>query len=205
MNQDLFDSVRLLVATATAGLAARQGEGVAEVLECLAQQDIGPGAFREPEPQGLPVLRHLPQCVGEAMLLDPGLAAAIASVEGALQWQQSASYTDDRLGTGFSDNYGWAEIIGPRGFFSGDDVLLGLLMLGPDRHYRDHFHPAPELYWPLTAESLWSRDGGPFVEKPQGAIIWHPPMALHATITRATPLLALWCWTRDTATPAQLA
>jgi hypothetical protein len=29
-------------------------------------------------------------------------------------------------------------------------------------------------------------------------------MALHATITNATPLLAVWCWTRDTATPARL-
>ena len=205
MHQDFFDGARQLVAAAAAGLAARQGEGLAEVLERLAQQDIGTAAFREPEPQGLPVLAHLPHCVGEVMLLDPALAAAIATVEDALQWQQSASYTDDVLGAGFSNNYGWAEIIGPRGFFPGDDFLLGLLMLGPGRHYCDHYHPAPELYWPLTAGSFWSRDGGPFEEKPQGAVIWHPSMALHATITRATPLLALWCWTRDTATPAQLA
>lgn len=205
MNQELFDSVRQLVATVAAGLAARQGQGLVEVRERLAQQHIGRDAFRQPEPRGLPVLRYLPQCVGEAMVLDPALAAAIAAVEDALQWQQSASYTDDLLGSGFGDNYGWAEIIGPRGFFPGDDFLLGLLMLGPDRHYRDHYHPAPELYWPLTAASLWSLDGSPFAEKPQGAVIWHPPMALHATITHATPLLAVWCWTRDTATPAQLA
>ena len=35
------------------------------------------------------------------------------------------------LGEGFTANYGWAEIIGPNGFFAGDDFLLGLLMLGP--------------------------------------------------------------------------
>ncbi len=92
----------------------------------------------------------------------------------------------------------------PNGFFAGDDVLLGLLMLGPDRHYPDHYHPAPELYWPLTSESYWSRDGKPFAVKAQGEIIWHPSMALHATITNALPLLAVWCWTRDTATPARL-
>ena len=108
------------------------------------------------------------------------------------------------LGEGFTANYGWAEIIGPNGFFAGDDFLLGLLMLGPDRHYRDHYHPAPELYWPLTSASRWSRDGGPFAEKPQGATIWHPSMAMHATMTDETPLLAVWCWTADVGTPAKL-
>jgi hypothetical protein len=83
-------------------------------------------------------------------------------------------------------------------------MLLGLLMLGPDRHYPDHYHPAPELYWPLTSESFWSRDGKPFFVKAPGETVWHPSMALHATITNATPLLAVWCWTRDTATPARL-
>jgi hypothetical protein len=204
MNDDLFNNARWLIGAIERGLSARQGEGVAGVLGRLSAQDISAATFRAPEPNGLPVLRHLPQCIGETMLLDPDLAAAIAAVEDELKWLQSSTYTDDILGEGFSQNYGWAEVIGPNGFFVGDDFLLGLLMLGPDRHYRDHYHPAPELYWPLTASSQWSINGGPFVEKPQGALIWHPPMALHATITTDTPLLAVWSWTRDTATPAQL-
>lgn len=204
MTDTLEYNARQLVAAVTRSLSARHGEGLAEVLERLSAQDLGPSQFREPEPRGLPVLSHLPQALGEAMLLDAGLAAAIAAVEDGLQWLQSASYTDGILGAGFTANYGWAEIIGPNGFFAGDDFLLGLLMLGPDRHYIDHYHPAPELYWPLTSGSFWSRDGGPFAEKPQGAVIWHPSMALHATITHETPLLAVWCWTRDVGTPARL-
>lgn len=204
MSETIHDRAWRLIAAITCGLSARQGEGVAEVLEALARQDLGVASQRVREPCGLPVLAHLPQCIGETMLLDPDLAAAIAAIENDLTWMQSASYTDDILGEGFTANYGWAEIIGPSGFFAGDDLLLGVLMLGPDRHYRDHYHPAPELYWPLTAGSFWSRDGEPFAEKAQGAIIWHPSMALHATITRETPLLAVWCWTRDTATPARL-
>ena len=100
---------------------------------------------------------------------------------------------------------GWAELIGPHGFFPGDDFLLGLLMLGPNRHYKDHYHPAPELYWPLTSGSSWSIDGGDFGAVAQGATIWHPPMALHATKTGENPLLAIWCWTKDTGTSAKLA
>jgi hypothetical protein len=204
MNRDLYDSAQWLIGAIRRGLAARQGEGVAEVLSRLAAQDLGEARFREPEPLGLPVLAHLPQTIGETMLLDPDLAAAIAAVEDAFRWLQSSSYSDALLGEGFTANYGWAQIIGPDGFFPGDDFQLGLLMLGPGRHYRDHYHPAPELYWPLTAGSLWSRDSGAFAEQPQGAVIWHPPLIMHATRTGGTPLLAVWCWTSDTATPARL-
>ena len=204
MSKEQYESARRLVGAIARGLAARPGEGVAEVLQRLKEQDLGESAFRAPEPRGLPVLEHLPQSIGETLLLDPDLAAAIADIEDGLCWAQSSSYTDEILGEGFSRNYGWAELIGSGGFFPGDDFKLGLLMLGPDRHYRDHYHPAPELYWPLSGGSHWSINGGPFVEKAQGATIWHPSMALHATKTYATPLLAVWCWTRDTATPAKL-
>lgn len=205
MNRELYDNVRWLIGAIAKGLAARQDGGIGEVLDRMAEQNISVGAFQEPEPAGLPALRHLPQCIGECLLLDPDLAAAIAAVEDSFRWQQSKAYSDAVLEAGFIDNYGWAEIIGPNGFFAGDDFLLGLLILGPGRHYRDHFHPAPELYWPLTAGSLWSRNGGAFVEQPQGATIWHPPMTLHATKTAASPMLAAWSWTGDTATPARLA
>ena len=120
------------------GLSARSGEGVPEVLARLSEQDLGTEAQRTPEPCNLPVLAQLPHCIGEVMLLDPALAAAIAAVDGDLNWMQSPTYSDRILGEGFSANYGWAEIIGPNGFFAGDDLLLGLLMLGPDRHYPDH-------------------------------------------------------------------
>ena len=204
MNHTLEENARRLVGAVARGLSARPGEGVAEVLTRLAEQDLGAAAFLEPAPRRLPVLTYLPQCIGEAMILDPDLTAAIAGVEDELQWRQSAAYSDHILGAGFTANYGWAEIIGPHGFFAGNDFLLGLLMLGPNRHYPDHYHPATELYWPLTTESFWSRDGKPFELKPQGATIWHPSMALHATITGETPLLAVWCWVNATATPAKL-
>lgn len=204
VDHELFENARWLAGAVASGLDRRQGDGLADVLPRLAGQDLSETAFRALEPRGLPVLAHLPQCLGEAMLLDPNLAAAIAAVEEALQWRQSAAYTDALLGEGFTANYGWAEIIGPHGFFPGDDFLLGLLMLGPHRHYRDHYHPAPELYWPLTSASLWSRDSGWFAEWPQGGTIWHPPLTVHATRTGEIPLLAVWSWTRDTATPAKL-
>jgi hypothetical protein len=123
----------------------------------------------------------------------------------ALHWEQSESYTDDILGAGFSDNYAWAELIGPKGFFAGNDYLIGVLLLGPHRHYLDHYHPAPELYWPLTEPSDWRKgDGQPFVTRKQGEVIWHPSLVTHATITHEKPLLAVYVWTRNVSVGARL-
>ena len=204
MNQELFENARWLTGAIARGLQGRGGEGVATVLKRLSAQALAQTHFREPPPTRLPVLRHLAQCTAETMLLDADLAAAIAAVEDHLHWRQSAGYTDAVLGGGFKDNYGWCQMIGPHGFFTGDDFLLGLLMLGPNCHYRDHYHPAPELYWPLTGPVQWKKGGSDFVARAAGTTIWHKPMAIHATKTAEQPLLAIWSWTQDTQTPARL-
>jgi hypothetical protein len=102
------------------------------------------------------------------------------------------------------DNYAYAELIGPNGFFAGDDFLLGLLLLGPGIHYRDHHHAAPELYWLLTGPSEWRRGSGDFKMRDAGDVIWHEPSIVHSTRTLRTPLLAVWAWTRDVSEPARL-
>jgi hypothetical protein len=185
-------------------LHERRSDGVAEVLERLSGQALDLADLHTRTSSQLPVLHYLPQCTAETMLLDPDLAAAIAAVADHLQWRQSAAYNDKVLGEGWLANYGWSQIIGPQGFFTGEDFLLGFLMLGPDRHYRDHYHPAPELYWPLTGPSDWKQGSGTFETKPAGATIWHKPNEIHATRTTAKPLLTVWCWTRNTMTPAKL-
>lgn len=205
MDDDVFDNARWLIGAIARGIQGAGGPGVRNVLERLAEQEIGRAAFREPLPRRLPVLRHFEACVAQSMLVSADLAAAMAAIGDQLHWMQTPAYTDDVLGEGFTANYGWCQIIGPDGFFAGDDYLLGLLMLGPGRHYRDHYHPAPELYWPLTAGSQWKKGDGGFFEKPAGSQIWHEPNEIHATKTADQPLLAVWAWTRDTATSARLA
>jgi hypothetical protein len=200
-----FNDVRWLIGAIAQGLEKRGGEGTARVVERLAHQDTSVAQFRGPAPRRQAVCGHLAQCIAETMLIDANLAAALAAVEDRLNWCQSASYSDAVLGEGFMANYGWCEIVGSTGFFPGDDFRLGLLLLGPHRHYKDHYHPAPELYWPLTGPSDWKRGAGGFETKAAGETIWHKPFVMHATRTLDTPLLAVWCWTEDTATPAKLA
>ena len=187
------------------GVEQGLGEGRAEVLRRLAEQDLSQAAFRPPGPARVPACRHLPETVGAAIMVDSALAAALAGMEDELHWRRSEGYSDDAMGQpGFMDNYAFAEIIGPHGCFAGDDFRLGFLLLGPGLHYRDHSHPAPELYWPLTGPTDWSRGGGPFTTRQAGEMVWHRPQEVHATRTHDQPLLALWAWTRDTGEPAML-
>ncbi len=204
MNKDLYNDARWLIDGIALGLKARGGEGARQVLSRLAAQNLGEPAFVEPHPQNLGVTRYFAETIAETLMLEPTLAAALAALDGHLKWCQSSNNTDEILGEGFSQNYGWCEIVGPKGFFKGNDFLLGLLMLGPNRHYRDHYHPAPELYWPLTGPARWKQGDGGFVEKSAGQIIWHAPNEIHAIKTSDRPLLAVWSWTRDIDVAAQL-
>jgi len=205
MSDELFLAARRLIGSVAAGLAARPGEGVEEVLERLRAQDLSPAAFAPPEPRRLAACRRLPEAVAATLALDSSLAAAIANLEDALHWTQTTAYSDAAMGqVGFMDNYGHAQLIGPTGCFPGEDFLLGLLVLGPGFHYLDHHHPAPELYWPLTGPSRWKQGAGGFEERAAGETIWHRPHVIHATKTLEAPLLAVWVWTRDVAEPARL-
>jgi hypothetical protein len=205
VSNDNFNDVHRLIGAIIQGLKKRGGEGTARVIERLAQQDTSVAQFHELAPCRQTVCGYLAQCIAETMLVDANLAAALATVEDRLNWRQSSSYSDSLLGEGFMANYGWCEIVGSAGFFPGDDFRLGLLQLGPHRYYKDHYHPAPELYWPLTGPSDWKRGAGGFETRTAGETIWHKPFVMHATKTLDTPLLAVWCWTEDTATPARLA
>lgn len=197
--------VRHVIGRIARGLMARGGEGVENVIYRLSEQPLKDPQFHLPVAASKPVVRYLEQTLTQTASLDKELADGLAVIAPALHWDQSESYTEDILGAGFKDNYAWAELIGPKGFFAGDDYLLGVLLLGPHRHYLDHFHPAPELYWPLTEPSDWKKgDDQPFVARKQGEVIWHPSLVTHATITHEVPLLAVYCWTRNVKVGARL-
>ncbi len=204
MSEELYNDVRWLIGAIARGLHAKGGEAVDLVLDRLSEQELTRSSFVTPRPRQLAVTRYFPQAIAETMVLESDIAAAMATLDGHLNWCQSTSYTDELLGEGFSQNYGWCEIVGPKGFFKGDDFILGLLMLGPHRHYRDHYHPAPELYWPLTAATEWKQGDGGFKPKSAGDIIFHAPHEIHATKTADHPMLAVWSWTKDTDVPARL-
>jgi hypothetical protein len=201
LNNDIYGPATWIIDAIRRSL---KGEAAALVKARLAEQDLSLAAMIEPAPHRLPATRYLPECVAASMFTSPDVAAAIAEIEEFLHWRQNPNYSDRVMGAGYMDNYANAELIGRNGFFAGDDFLLGLLLLGPGIHYRDHHHAAPELYWLLTGPSEWRRGTGDFEMHDAGDVIWHEPHIVHATRTLATPLLAVWAWTRNVIEPARL-
>jgi hypothetical protein len=207
LSSEFIGDVRWLLKSLTRGLETHQADSpeVTSVLTRLAEQDLADESFTPPRPQTLPACTLLPDAVGAALTVASDVAAAIAALEDELHWQQNPSYSDTAMGrSGYMDGYAYAEIIGPNGFFQGNDFLLGFLLLGPKRLYREHYHPAPELYWMLTGPSRWKRGAGGWEELQAGDIRWHQPFVVHATETSHVPLLCLWSWTNDVAEPAKL-
>lgn len=201
MNDNIYGPAMWVIEAIRTSLT---GEGAADVKARLAVQGLSPTAAVDPGPCRLGATRYFAECVASSMFMAPDVAAALAEIEEFLHWKQNPNYADAVMGEGYMDNYAYAEIIGPDGFFPGEDFLLGLLLLGPHRHYRDHHHAAPELYWLLTGPSDWRKGQGEFRSRAAGETIWHPPRMSHATRTRESPLLAVYAWTRDVGAPARL-
>ena len=136
--------------------------------------------------------RHLDtvlRCCGPT---ERGLVEAFLEARDQLHWFQS--YDAGDFGQGFIDNYAHVELVGTRGHFASDRLAGGLVLFGPGLVYPDHWHLAEELYFPLTDGALWSRNGGPFVERKSGEFIFHESNMAHAMTMQSNPLLALWVW-----------
>ena len=102
-----------------------------------------------------------------------------------------------------SDNY-CANIIGmeresqgnPFLFYS-DKVLVGLFLMGPNKLYPEHFHPASEMWVVLSGKAWWKRGEEEWKIREPGEYFFHSSNESHAMETMGEPLLALWAWTGD--------
>jgi hypothetical protein len=153
----------------------------------------------------LPALRHLPEAIRLAPTDGtPVLVQALASA----RWTQTHTYVRDPPNERFLSGYAHCTLLGPAAMSPvavdpAGLVTLGVLLLGPHRHYPPHWHPADEVYLPLTA-ARWSVGDSPYLPREPGAVLHHAPTRPHAIRTDATPLLALYLWRGDLHTPARL-
>jgi mannose-6-phosphate isomerase-like protein (cupin superfamily) len=168
----------------TAGVAAR--------LRALPRPD--PSAFAA----HLPVLVHLPA----ALAAGGSLGRALGHVLPYLPWRRT--YAGMPGLEGFLRGYGYAELVGPGGPVRTEDLRLGVLLLGPGTLYPLHRHPAEEIYLVVSGAADWRRGGGHFRPRPAGSLVYHPPGEPHAMRTAGEPMLAVYAWTGDVATPARL-
>jgi hypothetical protein len=151
------------------------------------------------------VARHLPAALAAS---EPrhGLAPALAAAARHLGWISYDAYPTHLIGPDFAAGHTFASLIGEgEAPYPAQDFDLGFFLMAPGLHYRDHRHPAPELYLPLTGPHGWRFDGrGAFAPLPAWTPVWNPPMRIHATLVGATPFLALYAWTEHAMAPAEV-
>lgn len=122
----------------------------------------------------------------------PHLAGAIRAAAGQLAWGTYDACPLDQTGKGFAKGHAFAPI------FAAHDFDLGLFLIAPHVLYRDHAHPAPALYAPLTGPHGWRFGvGRPLITMPAHQPVWNPPHRAHLTKVGAVPFLGLFVWTKD--------
>ena len=140
----------------------------------------------------LPVLRWIPKPLPEHPAPMGDLVARLYGMHGELAWSQTYGAAD--FGARFLDRYGWTELIGARGPIASHSLACGFLLLGPEADYPSHHHAAEEIYLVLSGTAYWRRGVDPWMRRPPGALVHHPPHMRHAMRTDDEPLLALYFW-----------
>ena len=196
-------ALRTLVHSADTYLATLPGPGVAEVRQGLNRWRSGPVTPHHGPVN--PVLAvHLPSALAQLNQTHPDLAAAIAEAAPHLNWITYDLYGPE-IGPDFANNHAFASLIGEAATIPARDFDLGLFLIAPHILYRDHHHPAPELYAPLTGPQGWRfGPNRPLVLKPAHVPVWNDPNRPHLTKVGPTPFLALFGWTRDVQAAAQV-
>ena len=196
------DLLALLLAGIDGHLAGLAGPGIAEVRRGLAPA-LRQTALPQPGPVNPVTLRHLPAALAAVETTRPALAREIAAAAPHLDWITYDAYDPAQIGPYFPGAHAFASLVGSAAPFAAQDFDLGLFLIAPGILYRDHAHPAPELYVPLTGPHRWRfTPGAPFRERPAHCPVWNPPHRPHATLTGAVPFLAVFAWTRDVEAPA---
>lgn len=120
------------------------------------------------------------------------LVATLSAAAPQLAWRQT--YRAGTMPAHFMANYGWSELIGPRGRLASDRFACGFLLLGPRTLYPCHSHEAREFYIPIFGEAEWQQGDGVWRSRAPGTLIVHASEETHAMRTAAQPLVALYLW-----------
>jgi hypothetical protein len=145
-----------------------------------------------PVARSLPVVRILEDSIGAAPAFSDRLLAALRGAAHLLNWRQT--YPAQEMDVHFSHNYGWTELVGPRGLVPGTEISCGILLLGARTLYPRHVHEAEEIYLPLLGRAYWQRGDEAWALRPAGALIHHARDIPHAMRTDQEPLIALYLW-----------
>jgi len=183
-------------------LSGAQDDGVRA--EIAALNALWPAPTLNPapaEPVRLPACDHLGPALERAEAeREAGLARTIAALAPSLRW--TYSYPTNPRDRDLSSKVAFAQIVGRRGLQPDAEIHIGLTLIAPHVVYPAHHHPAVELYLVVSGTALWQSGNAEPALRAPGSIILHPGNVVHAMTTFDDPLLAIWTWRGDLASPS---
>ncbi|MCB1339506.1 MAG: cupin domain-containing protein [Pseudooceanicola sp.] len=149
--------------------------------------------FVERLPKAVPVVPQFERCTLTPVPEADALFRAARALAPHVQWYQG--YTEEKAGRDFARNAGYFELLGVDGHFNAPGLSAFLLYLGPNLHYRRHWHEAEELYYIIAGEAYFQVDGEetPSLLRP-GDSRFHASFQPHQTMTGPQGILCLVLW-----------
>jgi mannose-6-phosphate isomerase-like protein (cupin superfamily) len=132
---------------------------------------------------------------------DANLAAAIRQVIPHLSW--GGSYQGSGPGADVAQKMVWGEVVGRSGLITSDVTRLGCFLLSPGMVYPVHGHEALEIYTvvsgTMTVVHGLDHPASTLIEAPGYSVT--PEGEAHALHVGSEPVLIVYCWTGDLASP----
>lgn len=182
-----------------------EGADLAASAESVVRRTYRPDLPLITSPHKLPVCRLLSEAYRYSR--ETPLAAvieALEAIEPLLLWQQNPNYTNENMGSGYMENYGYANLIGRLGLIPSSEVAVGVGLWGPAFIYPLHHHPAEELYLLLGAPTSFYTERHGWREVPTGGIVHTRPWEKHAMRFENGPSLMGYLWQGEVRTQATL-
>jgi len=123
----------------------------------------------------------------------PGMAAAMAAADEHATWTE---YAPSEWAQPFVERMAAGFLVGPTAPVVSYDVSFGMFVVAPNTFYREHGHPAREVYVVVSGRTEFLSSDGWITLGPGDASVQEPEVT-HALRTGSEGMLCFWAWTGD--------
>lgn len=154
--------------------------------------DLSASHVEMPPPVALPVLEVIKMMAPPSGALAGACFDLLAQQMHQFNWRQS--YDKGDVGSDFLHKYGWVMLAGDGGMCRSDQLLITLLLLGPETHYPLHSHEPEELYQIIAGEVEIASGEQGWKTYREGDLCHHVPWISHELRTGADPVVMMAIW-----------
>ena len=183
--RDFLEMYRIIPAGGSAKIRAHQ-RLVREKITAVLRADP---PLRQTKGNARPVTTHLQRALDQGR--GGAMSRVIRSIDG-LSGQISWQYGYEKVPRGLDQKYAYAELLGPAGPVTSDQIILGLVLFAPGCIYPNHAHEGITESYICLSGAMSQNDQGVYVP---GSMIFNAPGQMHRiTVADLEPSLLAYAW-----------